>query len=202
MAAYLDLRSVGAHAVRAKVGETRSALALASWARSARVPAVEIVPAATTVLFDGVADVAAVRDLLAMWPGDVDAATEGDLVEIPTVYDGPDLPEVAELWSMSVDDVVTRHGATEFVAAFCGFAPGFSYLAGLPDELAVPRRATPRTRCGAGAVALADTWCGIYPNDSPGGWQLIGRTDAALWDAGRDAPALLPPGTRVRFVPA
>ena len=202
MAALLDLRAVGAHAVRAEVGDVRSALALASWARGARVGATEVVPAATTVLFDGVVDVDAVSDLLATWPGDLGQATGGDLVEIPTVYDGPDLADVAALWSVSVDEVVARHAATEFVAAFCGFAPGFSYLAGLPPELAVPRRPSPRTRCGAGSVGLADTWCGVYPTDSPGGWQLIGRTDARLWDADRDAPALLPPGTRVRFVNA
>ncbi|WP_426244297.1 5-oxoprolinase subunit B family protein [Nocardioides sp. LHG3406-4] len=201
MAAPLDLRPVGPRAVRAEVAGTRDALALAAWARHARVPAVEIVPAATTVLFDGVSDVEALRDLLAGWAGgEVTPQAEGDLVEIPTVYDGPDLAEVAARWSMSVDEAVARHGETEFVAAFCGFSPGFSYLAGLPRDLAVPRRTTPRTHCGPGAVALADGWCGIYPTDSPGGWQLIGRTDARLWDAGRDAPALLPPGTRVRFV--
>ena len=88
------------------------------------------------------------------------------------------------------------------MSAFCGFSPGFAYLAGLPEELAVPRLDTPRTKVPAGAVALAGTWCAAYPTASPGGWRLIGRTDAALWDAAREQPALLAPGTRVRFRPA
>ena len=86
------------------------------------------------------------------------------------------------------------------MAAFCGFAPGFAYLTGLPDELAVPRRQTPRTRVPVGSVALAGSWCGVYPTASPGGWQLLGHTDAPLWDVDRPQPALLAPGTRVRFV--
>ncbi len=95
---------------------------------------------------------------------------------------------------------MARHTGTTFVAAFSGFAPGFAYLAGLDDEHAVPRLDSPRTRVPAGSVALAGTWCGVYPTASPGGWQLIGHTDARLWDVERDPPALLAPGTRVRFV--
>ena len=83
--------------------------------------------------------------------------------------------------------------------AFCGFAPGFGYLTGLPDDLHVPRRATPRTRVPAGSVALAGPYAGVYPQASPGGWQLVGRTDAVLFDVDRDPPALLMPGTTVRF---
>ena len=126
-----------------------------------------MVPAARTVLFDGVRDRAALVDRLAGWrPGT--AALEGDLVEIPVVYDGADLDAVARAWRCSVDDVVERHVGTEFTASFCGFAPGFSYLAGLPEAWAVPRLPEPRTRVPAGSVALADTWCGIYPTSSPG----------------------------------
>ena len=98
--------------------------------------------------------------------------------------------------------MIERHADIEFVVAFCGFSPGFAYLAGLPSELAVPRLDTPRTKVPAGAVGLAGTWCATYPTASPGGWRLIGRTDARLWNAGREQPALLPPGTRVRFRPA
>ena len=97
--------------------------------------------------------------------------------------------------------MVARHESTEFVSAFCGFAPGFAYLSGLPDELPeVPRLATPRTHVPAGSVALAGRWCGIYPTASPGGWRVIGHTDATLFDVRREPPALLAPGTRVRFV--
>jgi len=157
-----------------------------------------VVPGAHTVLFDGVADPARLADLLGGWQP-AGARPEGDLVEVPVVYDGDDLAFVAEAWGTDVEGVVERHTAVEYVAAFCGFAPGFAYLAGLPEELGVPRLDSPRTRVPAGAVALAGTWCGVYPTASPGGWRLIGHTEAALWDVHRDPPALLAPGTRVRF---
>ena len=107
---------------------------------------------------------------------------------------------MAEAWGTDTAEVVRRHQDIEFVAAFCGFAPGFAYLTGLPDDLAVPRRVTPRTTVPAGSVALAGRWCGVYPSVSPGGWQLIGCTGASLWDMTHRQPALLGPGTRVRFV--
>lgn len=196
----LPLRPVGPTAALAEVGDAASALALATWARAHDVPAVEVVPAAETVLFDGVADLAALASLLAGWqPGERAAA--GPRVEVPVVYDGADLEEVAALWGTDVAGVVARQSEIEYVAAFCGFAPGFAYLAGLPEPLAVPRLASPRPRVPAGSVALAGTWCGVYPTASPGGWRLLGRTDAVLWDPDRDPPALLAPGTRVVFVP-
>jgi KipI family sensor histidine kinase inhibitor len=192
---------VGRDAVLVEVGGPDEALSLAMWARDARVPAMEIVPAAATVLFDGVPDAAGLRGLLDAWtPGSKTRA--GALVEIPVEYDGEDLDDVAERWGTDVDGVVARHTGLEFVSAFCGFSPGFAYLSGLPDALAVPRLDSPRSKVPAGAVALAGTWCAAYPTASPGGWRLIGRTDAALWDAARDQPALLSPGTRVRFRPA
>jgi len=196
---HMEFLPVGHDALLVEVDDAAAALSLALWARGQRVAAGEVVPAARTVLFDGVGDRAALVDRLAGWrPGP--AAVEGDLVEIPVVYDGADLAAVAQAWRCTVDDVVERHVATEFTASFCGFAPGFSYLAGLPEAWAVRRLTEPRTRVPAGSVALADTWCGIYPTSSPGGWRLLGRTDARLWDVARDDPALLPPGTRVRFV--
>ena len=123
------------------------------------------------------------------------------MIEVPVVYDGADLEDVAGRWGTDGEGVVERHGAIEFVSAFCGFAPGFAYLAGLPEQYAVPRLDSPRSRVPAGAVGLAGSWCGVYPSESPGGWRLLGRTDLTLWDPDRDEPALLAPGTRVRFVP-
>ena len=118
---------------------------------------------------------------------------------IDVVYDGSDLTEVAELLRMDVDEVVEAHTGTPWRVGFGGFAPGFAYLVSGDPRLAVPRRREPRTRVPAGSVALAGEFSGIYPRDSPGGWQLIGRTDAPLWDLDRTRPALLTPGMRVRF---
>nr|WP_223184127.1 allophanate hydrolase subunit 1 [Streptomyces sp. CBMA291] len=167
------------------------------------LPAVrEIVPAARTVLLDGVADPERLAAELRGWvPGPVPARVGGALV-IPVRYDGPDLVEVAALWGMSVEAAVRVHTAAEFRVAFCGFAPGFGYLTGLGERYAVPRRATPRTAVPAGSVALAGAYTGVYPRSSPGGWQLIGTTDTVLWDAGREPAALLAPGVRVRFTDA
>ena len=192
---------MGRNAVLVEVGGPAEALSLALWARDARVAAEEIVPAAGTVLFDGLGDVGGLKGRLASWTPDVESVS-GPLVELPVVYDGADLEDVAERWGTDADGVVARHTGLEFVSAFCGFSPGFAYLAGLPDDLAVPRLDSPRSKVPSGAVGLAGTWCAAYPTASPGGWRLIGRTDAALWDAARDQPALLAPGTRVRFRPA
>jgi len=122
----------------------------------------------------------------------------GKLVDVPVVYDGPDLAEVARL--AGVDDVATLHTAAEYTVAFIGFAPGFAYLLGGDERLAVPRLDTPRERVPAGSVAVAGPYSAVYPRASPGGWRLLGRTDLTLFDATRDAPALLEPGDRVRFV--
>jgi KipI family sensor histidine kinase inhibitor len=197
----MQLRAFGPRAVLAEVGDARTALALAVWARAAGVDATEVVPAAETVLFDGVSDVDLLRERLAAWDGHAPEVVR-EPVEVPVTYDGADLAFVAERWGTDVDGVVARHTATAFVAAFCGFAPGFAYLAGLDDDLAVPRLDSPRPRVPAGAVALAGPWCGVYPTASPGGWRLLGRTSVALWDPARAEPALLAPGTPVRFVPA
>ena len=194
----MQLRPVGPSAVLAEVGDAATALELATWARHAAVEAVEVVPGAETVLFDGVTDPAALADRLAGW-APTGARPPGELVEVPVTYDGADLEHVARAWGTDVAGVVRLHTGIEYVAAFCGFAPGFSYLSGLPERLAVPRLESPRPAVPAGSVGLAGSWCGIYPTASPGGWRLLGRTDATLWDPGRRAPALLPPGTRVVF---
>ncbi|MEU6406475.1 5-oxoprolinase subunit PxpB [Streptomyces sp. NPDC046985] len=161
----------------------------------------EIVPAARTVLLDGLAEPDRVARELTAW--DVPPAPpRGDrTVELPVRYDGPDLAAVAAHWNVGEAEVGRLHAATEFRVAFCGFAPGFGYLTGLPARCHVPRRAAPRTAVPAGSVALAGPYTGVYPRSSPGGWQLIGTTDAVLWDPARVPPALLSPGTRVRFVP-
>jgi KipI family sensor histidine kinase inhibitor len=156
----------------------------------------ELVPAARTVLVE--AD--PLPDLPALLAGvRAGPVAPGRTVEIAVTYDGPDLAEVARLTGLAVAEVVRRHAAAEYVVAFSGFAPGFGYLTGLPAELHVPRRDTPRTAVPAGSVAVAGEFTGVYPRRSPGGWQLLGRTGAVLWDAEREPPALLAPGTRVRF---
>jgi KipI family sensor histidine kinase inhibitor len=129
-----------------------------------------------------------------------DRHTTGALVEIPVTYDGEDLADVAALLAQDPDEVVRRHGAAEWTVAFCGFAPGFGYLVSPSGGWDVPRRRSPRTRVPAGSVALAGEFSGVYPRESPGGWQLIGRTDIAVFDLSRDPAALLRPGNRVRFL--
>ena len=164
---------------------------------------VEFVPAARTLLvaYDpGRTTFDSLRQALAdRRGGSGTPRVEGPLVEVPVTYDGPDLAEIATLTGLTAEEVVRRHTAASYVVAFCGFAPGFAYITGGDPALRVPRRATPRTAVPAGAVGLADDFTGVYPRTSPGGWQLLGHTDAPLWDTDRDPPALLAPGTRVRF---
>lgn len=165
----------------------------------------DIVPGERTVLLDGLArGAAALARELETWHIPPPRREAGEAVELPVVYDGPDLADVAEAWGVAAADVGRIHAGTAFRVAFCGFAPGFGYLTGLPDHLHLPRRATPRTRVPAGAVALAGPYTGVYPRPSPGGWQLIGRMPdpGPLWDPHREPAALLEPGARVRFVAA
>lgn len=162
----------------------------------------EIVPAARTVLVCGLADPRAFAAEVAGWQVPPVEAGRGDAVELPVRFDGPDLAEVAERWGMRPAQVAEVVTATPFRVAFCGFAPGFGYLTGLPDHLQVPRRATPRTSVPAGSVGLAGPYAGVYPRSSPGGWQLVATTDAPLWDPAREPAALLTPGAEVRFTVA
>jgi KipI family sensor histidine kinase inhibitor len=162
----------------------------------------EVVPAATTLLvrapaetLDGLTD--RLPDLAA-GPVPVSADAPGEVV-LDVQYDGADLASVAADLGLGTDELVRRHAAGEYVVAFCGFAPGFAYLRGLDQSLQVPRRAEPRTRVPTGSVGIAGEFTGVYPRASPGGWRLLGRTAAPLWDLDRDPPALLTPGTRVRF---
>jgi KipI family sensor histidine kinase inhibitor len=161
----------------------------------------ELVAAARTVLvvldrLPAQTDAAALRRI-PLEPGAGPVPT--GQVDLPVVFDGPDLPEVAALTGRPIRALVEALTTTEFTVAFAGFAPGFAYLTGLPAELHVPRRATPRTRVPAGSIGLAGPFAGAYPRASPGGWQLVGRTDAVLFDVDRESPALLVPGVSVRF---
>ncbi|MEU9719471.1 allophanate hydrolase subunit 1 [Streptomyces sp. NPDC047976] len=159
----------------------------------------EVVPAARTVLLDGVREPGALAARIAGWEVPPLAEAEGPLVTVPVRYDGPDLAEAAAAWGVAEREVAGLVGGIVFRVAFCGFAPGFGYLTGLPERLWLPRRATPRTAVPAGSLALAGEYAGVYPRSSPGGWQLIGSTDAVLWDPAREPAALFAPGVRVRF---
>ena len=192
------LLPVGPRALLVEVDDAAAARSLAAWVRTQGLGLTDVVPAARTVLLDGLGDADAARDVLARWDSKAQPQV-GDVVEVPVRYDGPDLAFVADCWGVTEDEVVAVHGATEFVSSFCGFAPGFSYLEGLPGHRSVPRLDSPRAQVPAGSVALAGAWCGVYPTASPGGWRILGTTDVVLWDADRPEPALLPPGTRVSF---
>ncbi len=123
-------------------------------------------------------------------------------VELPVRYDGADLDDVAAEAGLSPDEVIALHSGGDYTVRFCGFSPGFGYLDGLDERLHLPRRAEPRTSVPAGSVGIAGEFTGVYPRATPGGWRLLGRTEATMWDVRRDPPALLAPGTRVRFVRA
>jgi KipI family sensor histidine kinase inhibitor len=137
-------------------------------------------------------------------PAPAEGIGTGRLVEIPVRYggaDGPDLDEVARAHELRPDEVVEIHAGVEYDAFFLGFAPGFAYLGPVPASIATPRLDVPRPRVPAGSVAIGGAQTAVYPTETPGGWRLIGRTDAHLWDVARDPPSLIGPGDRVRFVP-
>lgn len=201
------IRDYGDRALLLEFDNTDDVLAWSAAIRDADLLGVlDIVPASRTVLIKltgaqyqaptrqrlGKLDVTAVSDSTA-------AAGE---VQIDVVYDGPDLEDVARLTDLTVEQVIAAHTGTPWRVGFGGFAPGFAYLVGGDSRLEVPRRAEPRTKVPVGAVGLAGEFSGVYPRESPGGWQLIGRTaqgQAALWDVDRDPPALLTPGMWVQF---
>jgi KipI family sensor histidine kinase inhibitor len=126
----------------------------------------------------------------------------GGFIEIPVCYDAefaPDLASVAQHATLSEEQVIATHAGGDYFVYFLGFAPGFAYLGGLDRSLHVPRLATPRKQVNAGAVGIGGAQTGVYPNDSPGGWQLIGRTPLRMFDASSDPPSRLQPGERLRF---
>lgn len=199
----MRLRPAGRDGVLVEVAGTAEARRLyAEIRRRSPDGLVDVVPAARTVLLVGPRAAAVAAGIRDWAPSPAEDAADVPTVEIPVVYDGADLPSVAARIGIPVQEVVRLHTSSAFVAAFCGFVPGFAYLEGLPPALRVPRLDSPRTSVPAGSVAIAGEWCGVYPRATPGGWNLLGRTSAAIFDAARDPPALIAPGTRVRFVEA
>lgn len=168
--------------------------------RQAPAGIVEVVPAARTVLITGPGAPRFAQEVLSWTPATAGPGVDDPLIEIPVIYDGADLDAVSLAAGLPVAELVQLHCGAEYRVAFCGFAPGFGYLSGLPAALHVARRPTPRTSVPAGAVAVAGRYTAVYPRRSPGGWQLLGHTELNLWDLARDPPALLRPGMRVRFV--
>jgi KipI family sensor histidine kinase inhibitor len=163
---------------------------------------VELVPAARTVLASfsprsgGLARLRPLLDTVDLSQRTAAASRE---VVLQVHYDGPDLELVAETAGTGVDGVIALHTGAEYKVAFCGFAPGFGYLVGLPSALQQPRLDNPRKRVPPGSVGIAGEFTGAYPTASPGGWRLLGHTDATLFDSRRDPAALLAPGDVVRF---
>jgi len=201
----MRLRAAGECAVLVELPDLDAVHRLAAAVRTAALPGVvDVVPGYRTVLVTTAepAALAAVREALPALPVPDLERARGRVVEVPVVYDGADLAEVCRLTGLDSGQVVRRHTAVEYLVAFLGFTPGFPYLVGLDPALHVPRRASPRTAVPAGAVGLAGAQTGVYPAASPGGWQLVGRTEVVLFDAQQDPPALLAPGDRLRFLDA
>lgn len=199
----MRLLRVGMDSLLVELSGTAAAMRLYDEALRRDVEAHDVVPAARTVLFSGVPDLPRLEHAVRTWEPEAATAPQtgsGPAVEVPTVYDGPDLESVARHWSLTSREVVELHTSAEMVVAFCGFAPGFAYCTAPALTRPVPRLPEPRTRVPAGSVGLADVFTGVYPSPSPGGWQIVGHTELRLWDAGREQPATLAPGTRVRFV--
>lgn len=189
--------------VLVEVADLSEVIALSAALEAAPVEGVaDVVPAARTVLLrlvpgtDPAAVAAAVRAVPSAPAG---RSGSGETVVVPVVYDGEDLADIAGLTGLTPREVVEAHTAATWTVAFCGFAPGFGYMVCDDRRLHVPRRAEARTRVPAGSVALAGEFTGVYPRSSPGGWQLLGRTEERIWDLDRDPPGLLRPGVRVRF---
>jgi KipI family sensor histidine kinase inhibitor len=198
------VREYGDQALLLEFGSTSEVLAWAAAIRHADLlGVVDIVPASRTILLKlaGPRYLAPTRQRLGTVRAEHDATAPpaGPDVVIDVVYDGADLDAVAELTGLSPAQVIAAHTESLWQVGFGGFAPGFAYLVGGDPRLHVPRRSEPRTRVPAGAVGLAGEFSGVYPRETPGGWQLIGRTDAVMWDIHRDRPALLVPGMTVRF---
>ncbi|PTT67233.1 carboxyltransferase domain-containing protein [Arthrobacter sp. HMWF013] len=201
-ARVLAVRPVGTTAVLAELSGLHDVLALQALLLEQPLPGqADVLAAAETVMVKADSPAAARRMAARLLELDltVRSHAEGKLVTIETVYDGEDLAEVGRLTGLGVEGVVAAHTGQIWTVAFGGFAPGFGYMVGENQALEVPRRSSPRTAVPAGSVALAGNYSAVYPRKSPGGWQLIGRTAAHMWDLGREQPALAAPGDRVQF---
>jgi KipI family sensor histidine kinase inhibitor len=205
VATDLRLLGYGDHALLLECGSTAQVLALTAALREAELLGVtDIVPASRTVLVkvDAPRHLPVTRQriekLHVECTEDVVGEASPDVV-VEVVYDGEDLDEVGRITGLDTDGVVAAHTSSLWRVAFGGFVPGFAYLVGGDERLTVPRRDEPRTKVPAGSVALAGEFSGVYPRESPGGWQLIGHTDVVLWDIDRDDPALLTQGMVVQF---
>ncbi|MDR6638694.1 KipI family sensor histidine kinase inhibitor [Paenarthrobacter nitroguajacolicus] len=197
-----SVRPVGTRAVLAELDGLQDVLALQDMLNKAPLPGqVDVLAAAETVMVVGESAAAtrAIGARLLELELSAPEVTDSGLVVIDTVYDGDDLADVAELTGLSVDGVVAAHTGQIWTVAFAGFAPGFGYMVGENEALTVPRRPSPRTAVPAGSVALGGQYSAVYPRRSPGGWQLIGRTGARMWDLERSQPALVRPGDRVQY---
>ncbi len=191
----------GPRAVLAEYDNLDQVLGMAAHLRSLGLPGViDVVPAARTVLVhhDGgdIADLVVVLHERHVAP-----SATGEPIELPVTYDGADLTVVASACRLSAGEVVDIHSGALYTVAFCGFMPGFAYLIGLDPRLHLPRRNSPRPRVPAGSVAVAAEYTAVYPSASPGGWHLLGHTNAEMWNIDQSRPALLEPGSIVRFVP-
>ncbi|HSL37074.1 MAG TPA: 5-oxoprolinase/urea amidolyase family protein [Arthrobacter sp.] len=197
-----SVRAVGTRAVLAELSGTPDVLALQALLVENPLPGqMDVLAAAETVLVTADSPASARRIAARLLQLDLTAPAhrEGELVVIDTVYDGEDLAEVGELTGLGTEGVIAAHTGQIWTVAFAGFAPGFGYMVGENQLLEVPRRSSPRTAVPAGSVALAGNYSAVYPRRSPGGWQLIGRTGAAMWDLDREQPALAAPGHQVRY---
>jgi KipI family sensor histidine kinase inhibitor len=197
-----SVRPVGTRAVLAELSGTQDVLALQAMLLQAPLPGQQdVLAAAETVMVRADSPAAARRIGRTLLDLELTAPAEqgSGLVVIETVYDGEDLAEVGTLTGLGTDGVIAAHTGQVWTVAFAGFAPGFGYMIGESQVLEVPRRSSPRTAVPAGSVALAGNYSAVYPRRSPGGWQLIGRTEARMWDLNRAEPALASPGHRVQF---
>ncbi|VXB85389.1 Allophanate hydrolase subunit 1 [Arthrobacter sp. 9AX] len=196
------VRPVGTTAVLAQLSGLQDVLALQALLLEEPLDGqVDVLAAAETVMVTADSPAAARRMAQRLMAMDLTVRphTEGMLVTIETVYNGEDLAEVGRLTGLGAEGVVAAHTGQVWTVAFGGFAPGFGYMVGENQVLEVPRRSSPRTAVPAGSVALAGNYSAVYPRKSPGGWQLIGRTAAPMWDLSREQPALAAPGDRVQF---